>query len=220
MPINPDRILYCDDSLLAVNKLAGELVVAGAGKVDKLPLFDFLRKEYPGIHPMNRLDFETSGIVLFARTKKVLADSLSNKFRGWTKLYQTLVAGKIRENSGEISIPLPTRTKGEGNVHALTRYKVLERFTNSIFMEAEIATGRHHQIRRHFAMMKHPLVLDPVYGDEKYNRTFSKEFGFWRFFLHAGKVVLPHPVTGHELTIEAELPRQFEAVLEKLRAVK
>ncbi len=217
MPINPDRILYCDDALLVVNKLAGELVVKGSGQQQKLPLLDFLKKEYPGIHPLNRLDFETSGIVLFARTKRVLAESLAKKFSGWKKSYKTLVMGRIGPPKGEISIPLPARAKGEGNIHALTRYTVLERFANSTFVEAEIETGRHHQIRRHFQMIKHPLVLDEVYGNEKFNKTFTREFRYKRFFLHAAKVVLPHPVTGKELMVEAELPRPFEEVLEKLR---
>ena len=216
MPISRDRILYCDDAFLAVNKLAGELVVKGSGKVQKLPLMDFLKKEFPGIHPLNRLDFETSGVVLFARTKKVLADSLAGKFRGWKKTYRTIVMGKVQKDSGEISIPLPARNKREGNVNALTRYRVLERFANSSYIDVEIETGRQHQIRRHFSMLKHPLVLDDVYGNEKFNRTFTKEFGYRRFFLHAAKMSLPHPVTGKLLTIEAPMPKVFEDVLHEL----
>ena len=217
MPISRDRILYSDDALLAVNKLSGELVVKGSGKVQKLPLLDFLKKEYSGIHPLNRLDFETSGIVLFARTKKVLADALESKFTGWTKIYRTIVAGRIDRDKSQITIPLPARNKSEGNIPALTRYTVLERFANASYIEAEIETGRHHQIRKHFAMIKYPLVLDDEYGDEKYNRSFTKLTGFRRFFLHAWKVVLPHPMTGKEITIEAALPRPFEEVLKKLR---
>ncbi len=219
MSINPSRILYCDDAILVVNKLAGELVVKGSGKIQKLPLLDFLKKEYPGIHPLNRLDFETSGIVLFARTKKVLADSLARKFSGWKKTYRTIVAGRMVKERGEISIPLPARAKGEGNIHALSRYHVLERFLAWSSVEVEIETGRHHQIRRHLSMIKHPLVLDELYGDERANRIFTKHFGYRRFFLHAAKVSLPHPVTGKEMTIEAPLPRVFEEVLEELRQV-
>lgn len=216
MSISRDRILYKDDAMLAVNKLTGELVVKGAGNVQKLPLLDFLKKEYPGLHPLNRLDFETSGIVLFARNKKILADVLSGKFRGWKKTYRTLVAGRIAQEHGQITFPLPARIKGEGNVPAITRYQVLERFVNSSYVEVGIETGRHHQIRRHFAMIKHPLVLDQVYGNEKFNRTFTKEFGFRRFFLHAWKVTFPHPVTGKEIMVEASMPKVFQDVLTKL----
>ncbi len=216
MPISRDRILYSDDAILAVNKLSGELVVKGSGKVQKLPLYDFLKKEYPGIHPLNRLDFETSGIVLFARNKKVLADALASKFKGWKKTYRTLIAGRMDRDHGEIKIPLPARNKSEGNIPATTRYKVLRRFANASDMEVEIETGRQHQIRRHFSLIKYPLVMDDVYGNEKFNRTFCRQTGYRRFFLHAWKVSFPHPVTGKEVTIEAPMPRPFEEVLKKL----
>ncbi len=216
MPISRDRILYCDDAILAVNKLSGELVVKGSGKVQKLPLLDFLKKDYPGIHPLNRLDYETSGIVLFARNKKVLADCLASKFRGWKKTYRTIIAGRMDRDSGEIKIPLPARNKSEGNIPATTRYKVLQRFANASDMEVEIETGRQHQIRRHFSLIKYPLVMDDVYGNEKFNRTFCRNTGYRRFFLHAWKVRLPHPVTGKEIMIEAPMPKTFEEVLKKL----
>lgn len=237
MPISPDRILYCDDAILAVNKLAGELVVQGSGKLQKLPLYDFLRKQYPGIHPMNRLDFETSGVVLFARTKKVMADELAGKFKGWKKTYRTIVMGKVQKDIGEISIPLPARSqnplrktfkrkpdpkgalpdeKKNNSVPALTRYRVLQRFANSTYVEVEITTGRHHQIRRHFSMLKHPLALDDVYGNERFNKTFTKEFHYRRFFLHAIKTTFPHPVTGKEMIVDAPMPKPFEEVLKML----
>lgn len=216
MPISRDRILYCDDAILAVNKLAGELVVKGAGNVQRLPLLDFLKKEHPGIHPLNRLDFETSGVVVFARNKTILADVLKSKFRGWKKIYRTIVVGRIKDTHGEINMPLPARTKSDSNVSALTRFAVLARFECSTYVEAEIETGRHHQIRRHFQMIHHPLVLDAIYGDGKFNRKFSKYTGYRRFFLHALKVSLPHPITGKEITIEAEMPKVFEEVLKKL----
>ena len=219
MTISSDRILYQDEALLAVSKLAGELTVRGSGKLEKLPLLDFLKKDYPGIHPLNRLDFETSGVVLFARNKKVLADVVDGNFRGWKKTYRTLVAGRIRQDRGEIRKELPTRSRSEGSVPALTRYRVLQRFANSTFVEVEIETGRHHQIRRHFAGIGHPLVLDQVYGDEKVNRKFSRQSGYRRFFLHAAKVLLPHPVTGKELVIEAPMPKVFEGILKKLSGV-
>jgi len=111
MPIAPERILYEDDSLLAVNKLSGELVVRGKGRVDKLPLLDFLRKDRSGLNALHRLDFETSGAVLFAKTKEVEEKILSSRFRGWRKTYRTLVMGRILRENGVIRIPLPARGK-------------------------------------------------------------------------------------------------------------
>lgn len=217
MPIAPERILYEDDSLLAVNKLSGELVVRGKGRVDKLPLLDFLKKDRSGLKALHRLDFETSGVVLFAKTKEVEEQILSSKFRGWRKTYRTLVMGRILRENGVIRIPLPAR--GKGTVEATTRYHVLERFAHSSYVEAEIETGRYHQIRRHFAEMRHPLVLDTVYGHKKFNSLFTQEFRLREFFLHAFSLCLPHPVTGKELCIEAPLPRPFQQVLKRLRSL-
>jgi RluA family pseudouridine synthase len=230
VPLSPDRILFLDDHLLAVAKRAGELTVRGAGAVGKLPLFDYLRKDYPGIRVLHRLDFDTSGVVTFARTKRVLDAVRATDFRGWKKIYRVLVAGRIDRDAGVLRAALPARgalrerrkneehRKGGGElIPALTRYKVLERFANSTYVECAIETGRHHQIRRHFAGIGHPLVLDAVYGVGRYNQTFSQEFGYRKFFLHALSVEFPHPITGKQLRIDAPLPRPFEEVLERLR---
>ena len=202
--IDRRRILFSDDSLLAVNKLSGELVVAGAGKSDKLSLLDFLRKDYPGLKPLHRLDFETSGVVIFARTKKVAEAVLTSKFNGWKKTYVTLVAGRMPRPSGVIRTPLPAR--GEGVVPAETVYRVLEVFANSCLVEADIETGRHHQIRRHFESIGHPLLLDEEYGNKAINRVFTREFHLRRLFLHAVSVLLPHPVTGERMKFTAPVP--------------
>lgn len=215
MIIDSRRILFNDDHLLAVNKLGGELTVAGAGRVGKLSLLDFLRKDHSGLRPLHRLDFETSGVVLFAKSKQAAEAVRLSKFRGWQKTYVALVAGHLPRKSGEIRSPLPAR--GEGNVPALTRYRMLEEFANSGLVEAEIQTGRHHQIRRHFAAIGHPLILDQEYGRRAFNRVFSHEFKLHRFFLHAARLSLPHPVTGKQIVIEAPLPRVFEGVLGRLR---
>ncbi len=221
MPINRDRILYEDPQLLAVNKLSGELVVKGAGRVDKLPLLDFLKQEYPGLRPLNRLDFETSGVVLFARTKQAfeaMVDQTKLEEPDILKTYRALLAGRGLRDHGEITKPLPPRT-GKGTVPAKTAYRVLERYINSLYVEADIVTGRYHQIRRHFAGIGHALVLDWEYGDEKYNRVFQREFRLARFFLHAWRVRLTHPITGENLIIEAPMPMVFEGILKKLRAL-
>jgi 23S rRNA-/tRNA-specific pseudouridylate synthase len=216
MPINPDRILYQDEHFLAVMKLSGELTVKGKGEVVKLPLFDFLRKEYPGIHPLSRLDFETSGVLIFARGKKVLADVIATGYKGWTKTYQALVVGEMRKAAGDIRMDLPTRMTGE-KVSAHTKYRVIEKLEGITFVEAEIQSGKHHQIRRHFAMIGHPLLLDKVYGDKKANGYFSNKYHYHRFFLHASSVTFPHPYTGKTIKIEAGLPIAYEKVLKKLR---
>lgn len=216
MPISPERILLSDPHFLAVNKLSGELVVKGKGRVDTLPLLDFLRLDYPGLRALHRLDFETSGVVVFARTKQAEEAVLKSKFSGWKKVYRALVLGYLAKKSGEINFPLVPRS-GEGVVKAETKYKVLEEFRPCSYVETSMERGQFHQIRRHFAAIKHPLVLDDEHGDKKYNRQFALHLKFHRFFLHALSIDFPHPLTGERVHIEAPLPRQFEAVLKKLR---
>ncbi len=217
MPIAADRILYEDDHLLAVNKRSGELVVRGKGEVGKLPLLDFLKKDYPGLRTLHRLDFDTSGVVLFAKSKQATDRIITSAFAGWHKRYHALVMGRMERSSGAIRTPLPAR--GRGTVPAETQYLVLERFVNSSYIEAEPLTGRHHQIRLHFAGIKHPLALDREYGHGKFNQLFTQELGFRKFFLHAITLELPHPITGQKLRIEAPLPEQFKSVLKVLRKV-
>ena len=215
MPITPDRILYEDEHLLAVQKLSGELVVRGKGKVGKLPLFDFLKKDYPGLKAVHRLDYETSGVVLFAKNGEVEKKILSNKFDQWEKKYHTLVMGRMQKTHGAIRKKLPSREGG--NVAAETLYSMLDLFGNSTYLECSITTGRHHQIRKHFAGINHPLVLDREYGHGKFNQLFRQELGFAKFFLHASSLRFPHPMTGEMVHIDAPMPKSFSACLKKLK---
>lgn len=219
MPINPIRILFDDDALLAVDKLSGELVVKGKGRVDRLPLLDFLRKEYPGLKAVHRLDFETSGVVLFAKKAHVLETILAAKFAGWTKVYRAIVLDPIEHNEGVIELALQARNS-DAKVPAKTSYRVLERFTGCCLVEATIERGQFHQIRRHFAAIGHPLVLDDEYGNAKLNTVFSRTFKYYHFFLHALSITFPHPVTGSTITITAPMPRNFEKVVGELRKRK
>jgi len=219
MKIHQGRILFEDEHLLAVMKLPGELVVKGAGKVEKLPLLDFLKQAYPGLRPLNRLDFETSGIVLFAKTKAMFS-AMKEEYqeKHLQKTYRAIVAGMISRSEGKISTPLPART-GKELVPAETTYKVLERFPIASYIEAEMKTGRFHQIRQHFAKIGHPLALDAVYGEKKYNQMFTRNIEYKRFFLHAYKLMFVHPLTKENLTITAPVPPAFEQALKKLRSI-
>ena len=217
MPIAQDRILYEDDHLLAVNKLSGELTVRGKGKVQKLPLLDFLKQDYPGIKAIHRIDYETSGVVVFAKNSNVEQKILSNKFEQWRKTYITLLMGRLERNQGAIRKKLPAR--GRGVVDAETLYQVQDMFANSTLAECVITTGRHHQIRLHFAGIGHPLALDSEYGHGKFNQIFRQELGYSKFFLHASKISFPHPITGETVTIEAPMPKPFAARIKKLRSL-
>jgi RluA family pseudouridine synthase len=212
MPIAKERILFEDDWLLAVTKLGGELVVKGKGKTQRLPLLDFLRKDYPSLAPIHRLDYETSGVVVFAKSKNTLKTIVDSKFADWKKTYVAIVAGVPRKKEGSIDIPLPARS-GTGNVPASTQYKLKESFRGCSLVEVHFERGQKHQIRRHLSMIGHPLILDDVYGDQKANRLFGRFLKMHRFFLHATSVEFPHPVTGKTVRIESPLPPVFERVL-------
>lgn len=219
MPISPDRILYEDEHLLAVNKRSGELTVKGSGKVrGKESLFDFLKRDYEGLKVVHRLDFETSGVVVFAKSSSVEKKILSNKFDQWEKTYHTLLMGRIFRKAGAIRKKLPAR--GRGMVDAETLYTVQDIFANSTYVTCRITTGRHHQIRKHFADISHPLVLDKEYGHAKFNQLFRQELGFSKFFLHAATLSFPHPVTHEVITIEAPMPKGFSACLKTLRSLQ
>ena len=216
MPLNPRRILYEDDYLLAVDKMSRELTVAGKGKVQKLALLDFIKQEYTNVTALHRLDFETSGVVLFAKQAKDTAKLAEKIFSDSVKTYTTLVKGRPKKE-GTITKQLPARTKGK--IEALTHYSVDDMFANSALVQATIETGRHHQIRRHFAMINHPLVLDHEYGHRKFNNLFTNEFGFKYMFLHASKLECTHPETGERLVIEARLPTHFAKIVKILKSL-
>jgi len=213
--INPGRILYKDQHLLVVNKLAGELVVAAGGQ-GKMPLFDFLKKTNPGLRVVHRLDFGTSGVIVFALTSEAMRKIREKNFKGWKKTYYALVAGHMELKEGTIERKLKARTQGV-LVDAVSHYRVLENFQHAAYVSIDIDTGRKHQIRQHMAFIGHPLLLDPLYGDEKRDRAFHKHYKFSRFFLHAASLDFPHPITGEKIHVEAELPASFESVLRQLR---
>lgn len=213
--IHPERILYEDEHLLVVNKLAGELVVAAEGD-GKMPLYDFLHKNHPGLRVVHRLDFGTSGVLVFAKSADVVKTIRESKFEHWTKKYRMLVAGVIKDNFGTITKPLRARTH-TGFVEAVTHFKVLQRYGLASYVETEIETGRKHQIRQHMASIGHPLLLDAQYGDPRKDRDFKRKFKYRRLFLHAYSLSFPHPVTGVKVTVFAPVPTTFQEAIHKLQ---
>lgn len=215
MAIAPGRILFEDEHLLVVQKLARELAVAADGE-GKLSLHDFLRKQYPGLRVLHRLDFGTSGAIAFAKTAEVAEYVRRSKFSGWKKTYLALAAGRIERRSGTIDTPLKARTIDEA-VPAVSHYRVVEAFPYATLVEVDIDTGRKHQIRQHLAAIGHPLLCDPLYGNAKADRAFSKQTGFRHFFLHALRLSFPHPMLGVRVEVTAPPPKAFEHVVERLK---
>jgi len=216
MPISKNRILFQDQWLLAVNKLGGELVVKGKGAVQKLPLLDFLKEEYPALFPVHRLDYETSGIVVFAKNRAVLKTVIEEKFAGWIKTYEAIVLGHPRKKEDTISFSLTPRS-GKGTVDAETKYRIIELLETCTFVELQFERGQRHQIRRHMAAIHHPLLFDDKYGDIRVNRKLSRPLKMNRFFLHASSISFPHPVTKETIKIACERPASFDRAIKKLK---
>lgn len=222
----PLDILYIDDDVIAVNKPAGVVVHAGAGQhsgtlVNALlhrfqTLSSVSGEDRPGI--VHRIDKETSGILLVARTDaahRKLAEQFSS--RQVEKTYLALVQGAVAANEGTIKTPIArdpvrrtrmTARLGTGRT-ALTTYRVLERFPKHTYLQIRIGTGRTHQIRVHMASTGHPVAGDTLYG--------APDAGRGRFFLHAWRIRFTSPSGGQAIELEAPLPSELTDWLHNMR---
>jgi 23S rRNA pseudouridine1911/1915/1917 synthase len=228
----PLRILFEDAWMVVVDKPAGMSVHPGAGE-RRGTLANALSYLYgelsqvqgplrPGI--VHRLDKDTSGVILAAKTDEV-HQLLASQFKERTvhKTYLAVVQGLVEFDEDLISVPLgrhavraekmSVRHDGSGRASE-TWYRVLERFQRHTYVEVHPRTGRTHQIRVHMASIGHPLVADRLYG--RSDRVLHPVIA--RQALHAARLEIRHPMTGAPLVFEAPLPPDFEALLAFLRA--
>ncbi len=172
----------------------------------------------PGI--VHRIDKDTSGIIVIAKSDsahKSLAEQLA--CHSITRKYYAIVTGNLKEDTGTIDKPVGRNPKDrkkmavvEGGRRAVTHYKVLERFGGKYtLIEAQLETGRTHQIRVHLASIGHPLLGDTVYGSEK------QPFKLQGQVLHAKVLGFIHPSTGEYVEFESPLPEYYEKLILKLR---
>ena len=220
-------IIYQDEHLVAINKPHNLLVhrspIAAEESVFALQL---LRNQLDcWVSPCHRIDRKTSGILLFALSKE--ADKLVKKqFENHTvqKKYLALVRGYLPDE-GMTDRPL---AKENGDLQdALTHYRCLQRveldievskYPKSRYSLAEITpkTGRMHQIRRHFAQMRHYLIGDKTHGECKHNRMFEQNFGLNTMLLHASELTFIHPFTHKKVELEADLNEEFLRILKAI----
>jgi 23S rRNA pseudouridine1911/1915/1917 synthase len=219
------RIVHRDEWLAVVDKPAG-LVVHPAPGVSAPTLVEELGPLLGGgedpVRPgiVHRLDRDTSGLMLVARTEDAHRSlSAMIKKREVTRVYLTLVAGRLRSRSGTIDAPLgrdyraPERraVRGRGARQARTHFEVLEQLAADSLVEARLETGRTHQIRAHFAAIGHPVAGDPRYGE-------TGRHGLARQFLHSTRLRFEHPFTGEALEFESPLPQDLAEALERARS--
>jgi 23S rRNA pseudouridine955/2504/2580 synthase len=228
-------VLHEDADLLAVDKPAGLAAHPGTGiegatlvemsraylKVpDDLPPTEFKPS------PAHRLDRDTSGVVLVAKTRKAMV-SLGEMFtsgEGVEKTYLALVKGKMPKEAGTIDLPLSEheqtgRSKAARGVNfqeAVTRWRVVSSMKEASLLSVTLLTGRTHQIRRHLEAVGHPVAGDRRYGDFAWNRAARQRWGLRRMFLHAWRLALPHPTNGAPLRLEAGLPAELAEALSRM----
>ncbi|KRN29478.1 pseudouridine synthase, RluA family [Lactobacillus selangorensis] len=222
----PLDIVYEDDDVIVVNKPQGMVVHPAPGHPDGTlvnallyhsPLSTINGKFRPGI--VHRIDKDTSGLLMVAKNDHAHASLAAQlKVHSTKREYIALVHGVIKEDRGTIDAPLGRahndRKKQaviDGGRHAVTHFKVLERFEHYTLIRCRLETGRTHQIRVHLAYIHHPVAGDPLYGPKK---TLTPNHGQ---FLHAALLGFKHPVTGKDLLFEAPLPPLFQETLDKLR---
>lgn len=221
-----NAVIYEDAALLIVNKPAGLAVHAGTGlPFGVVDIVRHLRPGNPGIELVHRLDRDTSGCLVLAKNYPSLRD-LQAQLRAPAshKTYIALLDGKLAESVVEVDLNLQTtRHGGEKRTEvaangktAHTRFKAVETFADACLVEAEITTGRTHQIRVHAAALGHPVVGDKKYAPADLN-TRHRNRGCKRMFLHARSIHLRSPAGGERRAVTAPMPPELQRYLETLR---
>ena len=212
-----------DDHLIVVDKPAGVTVHPGAGhKGDTL--IEALTSSRPGLAAVgeperpgmvHRLDKDTSGLLLIAKTDAALSTlAAAIKARAVVRTYTALVAGLINPSQGVVEAPIgrdpANRTRQtviSSGKPARTRYRLVRPMRVASLLEVVLETGRMHQIRVHMAAMNHPVI-----GDRTYGKILGPP-GLERQFLHAARLEFQHPVTGETVEAESELPSDLKEAL-------
>lgn len=201
------RFLHRDEALAVVDKPSGIVVHPGWAQDDGGLLRQVRDAVGQHVFPVHRLDRGASGVVVFALSSEVAA-SVGRAFTAGLvdKYYLALVRGHPPD--GVIDHPVPAKEDGP-RVPAVTAIRNLGSFGRYALCEARPLTGRLHQIRRHLKHIACPIIGDVNYGKGEHNRLFREQHGLDRLALHAYRLVLPHPVSGAQLTVTAPLSGKF-----------
>ena len=229
----PHPILFEDAHLIAVNKPAGTAVHGGSGvSFGVIEQIRMARDASDTLELVHRLDRETSGVLLLAKSRKALVNmhAMMQEEPGTVKpikRYLALVQGRVANDRQHVKAPLlkyvaannerRVRVDDADGQASHTILNVKKRFAEMTLLEAELKSGRTHQIRVHCQHLGHPIVGDDKYGDFVLNKALQKQIqGLKRMFLHAAHLSFAHPVTGEPLALEAPLPPELASYLNTL----
>lgn len=235
-------ILFQDEHIVVIDKPSGLLVHRTALARGETEFAMQMLRDQIGQHvfPIHRLDRPTSGLLVFALSSEV-ARKLSDAFaeRQVIKTYHAMVRGYMPEQ-GVIDYPLTEELDAVADKHASQEatakeaitefetlrkvelpFKVSKKHDSSRFslVKCKPTTGRKHQIRRHFAHLRHPIIGDTNHGDGRQNRFFREAFNSHRLLLIASAIQFQHPVTSEEIHLELELPEVFTAAFDHPKAL-
>ena len=229
-------VVHEDEAIVCIDKPAGIAVHGGSG--ESFGVIEQMRRARPGefLELVHRLDKETSGLLLVAKTRPALV-KLQNDLRSRApgraigKTYAALVVGDWPESLKVIDVALRKDTLADGSRHvravdeedergrrSISLVRVAQRFAGFSLLDVTIKTGRTHQIRVHLADAGHPIAGDPKYGDFALNRSLARgqldaAVRFDRMFLHARRLRFVHPASGEPIELEAPLPAACQALL-------
>ncbi|OGC81174.1 hypothetical protein A2943_00800 [Candidatus Adlerbacteria bacterium RIFCSPLOWO2_01_FULL_51_16] len=217
------KIIFEDADIVVLDKPSGLQVIPAATKKDRETLTDWLATTYKEFHIVHRLDRETSGVMVVARTAAAY-ERIKKQFqrRETKKVYRAFVYGTIPER-GTITKPIGSSRGGLGPRSAKRAYGVMREAETlyrrvaagggASYAEVFPKTGRTHQVRVHFAAIGHPIIADSLYAPGR-----PHLFGFSRLALHAFSLIFMHPITKKEVSFEAPLPPDFVAAEQMLKA--
>ncbi|MEI7590371.1 MAG: RluA family pseudouridine synthase [Deltaproteobacteria bacterium] len=234
-------VVYEDEHIIVVDKPAGMVTHPGCGRYSGTLVNAILYHCHdlsgiggvmrPGI--VHRLDKDTSGLLVIAKSD-VAHQALSKQFKNRLveKKYLTLVLGNVKQDSGEIALPIGRHPKERKLMfagdsphakEALTLWNVLERFSSTSLLEVNIKTGRTHQIRVHMSAIKHPVVGDVSYGKNKLFNTITnthiraKLSSCKRQMLHSAYLSFAHPISQKQMEFSAPLPDDMVDMIDFVR---
>jgi 23S rRNA pseudouridine1911/1915/1917 synthase len=218
------QVVYEDEAVIVIDKPSGLLTIGTEKERTKTAYFqlnEFLRSRGPEkrerIFIVHRLDRETSGLIVFAKTETAKR-RLQENWNDADKQYLAVVEGVPKEKEGTISgylgetgtLRVYEARRPEKAKYSVTRYKVLKSSREHSLLEIELGTGRKHQIRVHFSSLGHPVAGDKKYGAE----TDPLK----RLALHAHRLSFPHPLTKRLMSFESKLPHAFDVIVSRMKA--